>query len=184
MSAPCWACGAAQPGTHREGCKFRPDPRDAEIAALRAMKVEFDAACRAAAKDSPPQTAGAERLCDVIAALKRQLADALAVADYEEVLADHRRLAREIDVALHGEDGAAKQASLCDLVPLARRLREERDTLAARDLAAEQGEPVAWRWYEEKFGEYRYNEHGPNPHRMCEPLYAALEQALDEAADA
>jgi len=42
--------------------------------------------------------------------LKRQ------VADYEEVLADHRRLVREIDVALNGEDGAAKQASLCDIL--------------------------------------------------------------------
>lgn len=36
--------------------------------------------------------------------------------DYEEVLADHRRLVRELDVLLNGEEGAAKQASLCDLV--------------------------------------------------------------------
>lgn len=36
--------------------------------------------------------------------------------DYEEVLADHRRLVRQIDVILNGEEGAAKQASLCDLV--------------------------------------------------------------------
>lgn len=35
-------------------------------------------------------------------------------ADYEEVLADHRRLVREIDVMING-DGAAEQASLCDL---------------------------------------------------------------------
>ncbi|MBG7009594.1 hypothetical protein I5G20_30120, partial [Pseudomonas aeruginosa] len=34
--------------------------------------------------------------------------------DYEEVLADHRRLVRELDVLLNGEEGAAKQASLCD----------------------------------------------------------------------
>ncbi|MPS30540.1 MAG: hypothetical protein E2576_14510 [Alcaligenaceae bacterium] len=38
------------------------------------------------------------------------------IADYEEVLADHRRLVRQLDVALNGEDGAAKQASLCDIV--------------------------------------------------------------------
>lgn len=37
-------------------------------------------------------------------------------AKYEEVLADHRRLVRELDVALNGEEGAAKQASLCDIV--------------------------------------------------------------------
>ncbi|HBO2839603.1 TPA: hypothetical protein ACP31N_002659 [Pseudomonas aeruginosa] len=36
--------------------------------------------------------------------------------DYEEVLANHRRLVREMDVLLNGEEGAAKQASLCDLV--------------------------------------------------------------------
>lgn len=43
--------------------------------------------------------------------------------DYEQVLADHRRLVRELDVALSGEAGAAKQASLCDLITQARQLR-------------------------------------------------------------
>jgi hypothetical protein len=38
------------------------------------------------------------------------------VSTYEEVLADHRRLVRELDVALNGQEGAAKQASLCDIV--------------------------------------------------------------------
>ncbi len=40
----------------------------------------------------------------------------MTAADYEEVLADHRRLVRELDVLLNGEAGAAKQASLCDIV--------------------------------------------------------------------
>lgn len=40
----------------------------------------------------------------------------LTIADYEQTLADHRQLVREIDVILNGEDGAAKQASLCDLM--------------------------------------------------------------------
>jgi hypothetical protein len=39
----------------------------------------------------------------------------LTPADYEEVLAGHRRLVRELDVLLNG-DGAAKQASLCDVI--------------------------------------------------------------------
>lgn len=56
-------------------------------------------------------------------------ASGLTIADYEEVLADKRRLTRELDVALHGEHGAAKQASLCDLVGPAKRLREQRDDL-------------------------------------------------------
>lgn len=37
-------------------------------------------------------------------------------ADHEEVHADHRRLVRELDILLNGEAGAAKQASLCDIV--------------------------------------------------------------------
>ncbi len=44
------------------------------------------------------------------------MSETLTAADYEAVLADHRRLVRELDVALNGEHGAAKQASLCDLI--------------------------------------------------------------------
>jgi len=39
----------------------------------------------------------------------------LPIEDYEDVLKDHRRLVREIDVIMNG-DGAAKQANLCDLI--------------------------------------------------------------------
>ncbi len=42
--------------------------------------------------------------------------------DYEEVLADHRRLVRELDVALNGNE-AAEQASLCDVVAQIKRYR-------------------------------------------------------------
>ncbi|AEZ50825.1 hypothetical protein DC1_0003 [Burkholderia phage DC1] len=51
---------------------------------------------------------------------------AAAPADYEEVLADHRRLVRELDVLLNGEEGAAKQASLCDIVAQVRRQKDDR----------------------------------------------------------
>jgi hypothetical protein len=53
--------------------------------------------------------------------------DALAaqVRDLEEVLVDKRRLTRDLDVALHGEDGAAQQASLCDLIEPAKELRAQ-----------------------------------------------------------
>lgn len=37
------------------------------------------------------------------------------------VIADHDRLVRELDVFLNGKDGAAKQASLCDLVAQAKK---------------------------------------------------------------
>lgn len=49
----------------------------------------------------------------------------LTNANYEEVLSDLRRLVRELDVAMHGEDGAAKQASICDLISPAREMRKE-----------------------------------------------------------
>lgn len=39
----------------------------------------------------------------------------LAISDYEETLADQKRLVREIDVIMNGE-AAAPQAGLCDLV--------------------------------------------------------------------
>jgi uncharacterized protein YfkK (UPF0435 family) len=37
---------------------------------------------------------------------------------YEEVNEDKKRLVRELDVALNGENDAAKQASLCDIVAI------------------------------------------------------------------
>jgi hypothetical protein len=40
------------------------------------------------------------------------------LSDYEEVLAGHRLLVRVLDVLMHGEEGAAQQASLCDLVAM------------------------------------------------------------------
>lgn len=45
------------------------------------------------------------------------MSEALTIDDYEAAFADHRRLVRDIDVIMNGEAGAAKQASLCDLVP-------------------------------------------------------------------
>ena len=44
--------------------------------------------------------------------------------DYKAAYEDTKRLARLIDVAMHGEEGAAEQASLCDLVDPARQMRE------------------------------------------------------------
>lgn len=46
-----------------------------------------------------------------------------ALLAHEEAAADTRRLTRELDVAMHGEAGAAEQASLCDLITAAKALR-------------------------------------------------------------
>lgn len=61
---------------------------------------------------------------------RRQLLRRLDATD--EVLADHRRLVRELDVLLNGEDGAAQQASLCDIVGQLRYMKA-RATLVGPD---------------------------------------------------
>jgi hypothetical protein len=48
-----------------------------------------------------------------------------AIEALKGVLDDKHRLARELDIAMHGEQGVAAQASLCDLIEPARRLREK-----------------------------------------------------------
>jgi len=78
-----------------------------------------------------------------IPAVLEELADEVErlmnlVTGYEEAQASSRKLTREIDVALHGEDGAAKQASLCDLVHPAAALRAE-----AANSAAQRDEAIA-----------------------------------------
>ena len=52
-----------------------------------------------------------------------ELQDQLASAN--EALAEKRKLARQLDLALHGPEGAAQQASLCDLVDPAQNLRDQ-----------------------------------------------------------
>jgi hypothetical protein len=58
-----------------------------------------------------------------------EAARAESAKEIEAIGADTRRLTRLLDVALHGESGAAEQASLCDLIEPARRLREEIERL-------------------------------------------------------
>lgn len=40
----------------------------------------------------------------------------LTIEDYKASFEDHKRLVKELDIALNGEYGAAEQASLCDIV--------------------------------------------------------------------
>lgn len=49
-------------------------------------------------------------------------------AALDDVLADHKRLVRELDVLLNGEAGAADQASLCDIVAQVRMARKKPGT--------------------------------------------------------
>lgn len=56
----------------------------------------------------------------------------LTISDYEEVLADKRRLVRELDIIMNGEN-AAKQASLVDIIGQARKWKQDIDQLTAKD---------------------------------------------------
>lgn len=53
-------------------------------------------------------------------------------AALDDVLADHKRLVRELDVLLNGEAGAAEQASLCDIVAQVRVERSKPNDTALR----------------------------------------------------
>lgn len=79
---------------------------------------------------------------------------AASSADYEAVMADQRRLVRELDVLLNGEDGAAPQASLCDIVAQVQRegLRSKWHERHHSQPAAS-AEVDAWR---ERFPAYEY----------------------------
>jgi hypothetical protein len=73
---------------------------------------------------------GADVRYDMLLAASRALRygppleNGLSAADYEEVLTDHRRLVRELDVLLNGTN-AAPQASLCDIVSQVAKLHRE-----------------------------------------------------------
>jgi hypothetical protein len=54
--------------------------------------------------------AGAMYAASQIEELKKEL------EGYEEATKDKNRLVRELDIIINGEEGAAKQASLCDIV--------------------------------------------------------------------
>lgn len=82
----------------------------------------------------------------------------LSATDYEQVLGDHRRLVRELDVALNGA-GAAKQASLCDIVG---QVTDRRWKLVRADEpgAVPVAEVAAWH---DTLADYFCGEHTGNP---------------------
>lgn len=73
-----------------------------------------------------------------IAYADRRVAE--AVAAYGEAMADHRKLVRQLDVALNGEAGAAKQASLCDIVGQVEDIRRHYERTSALSPAREGGQ--------------------------------------------
>jgi hypothetical protein len=97
--------------TEEKRCLSRWD-RFTDSAFLREIAEDYD------------YVSGARETYDRLMEIASALSETVTTADYEEVLADHRRLVREIDVILNGEEGAARQASLCDLIPQIKELVE------------------------------------------------------------
>lgn len=91
-----------------------------------------------------PNWRSTKKPCRLVAARPNRLLEAAAeierlrdlVEAYELAVADKRRLTRELDIAMHGENGAAKQASLCDLIEPARMLRNSARQDALEEAAA------------------------------------------------
>jgi hypothetical protein len=95
---------SAQPGAFSVGASEHPSPLVDAAEKFLAQHVEQTASLTLKIDTS-----------DVQAAL-----DKFRV-EFDEYQAQHKRLVRELDVALNGEAGAAKQASLCDLVAQVKR---------------------------------------------------------------
>lgn len=89
------------------------DPVREALTQIAAMEVAGDATSEAKAWAKAWQRDRMQHIANKALASGN---NAPTAAYYEHVLADHRRLVRELDVALNGEAGAAKQASLCDIV--------------------------------------------------------------------
>lgn len=102
QNPPTVEAGICQCGHDYFAHGFNPDTRQRETCAACVHRIDGDNTC----KQFTPE----------LAAQKPPAAEPMTIYDYEEVLADHRRLVRELDVLINGEAGAAKQASLCDIV--------------------------------------------------------------------
>lgn len=89
--------------------RFAPRPAKERFANVRRL-VACVNACRGLPTDELEQKG-------LVAAVGTQLLDLEKQRDeLLDVQKDHHRLVRELDVLLNGVDGAAPQASLCDLV--------------------------------------------------------------------
>ena len=95
-------------------------------------------------------------------------ADLQAYIDYA---ADKRRLTRELDVAMHGVEGAAQQASLCDLVGPARDLRTRLEQFSKRATEAR------------RFANFVLNNTEHNTEVFSKPVWQHIRELATAVAD-
>ena len=133
-----------------QGWEYDPDKKLREI--REAMKGEMPSALSAAPEvireiwaalryghGNEKSRKKAQGILEAYAAtLREKLATSQKdIAYLNECMEDKRRLTRKLDVALFGEEGAAKQASLCDLIGPAKDMRIELAELRSKLSTAE-----------------------------------------------
>lgn len=106
-------------------------------------------------------------LCELGIGLKQMR---VKLAAHEEVHTDQRRLVRELDVLLNGKEGAAPQASLCDIVSqlvTVKRTAAAPLLLELNAIKADRDELRARLWKREKQIIHLFDaiEHGDEKHR-------------------
>lgn len=125
----------------------------------------------------PRSTSYAEHREQAARGIRAVLAQHPSQSDYEAVLADHKRLVRELDVLLNGEDGAAQQAFLADLVAQVRR-QGIRAALPSQSAGEPEGVTCL------RCGFVTYIQEGESPghttHRMQMERYRKAGLALEE----
>jgi len=108
---PCVGCGVTNPDERCIGCFHAFEPSDEKNMLSGQLSPECDLIYRIV-----EQWGNAIEMPKMEGWLKEYAAkEKLTIDDYESVLADHRRLIRELDIIING-DNAAKQASLVDMV--------------------------------------------------------------------
>src|SRR6185437_12304013 len=112
--ARCKNCGRV------DNC-HKPDgtciPREASASVgqgARELDAILNAALEVSAVDLAERLTISEECRNILARELSRIRSELA--EYKEALDDKRTLARELDVAWNGEDGAAKTPALCDIV--------------------------------------------------------------------
>jgi hypothetical protein len=99
------------------GAQQREAGRNAWHATGTAVIEQWRARAEAAEKERDAERDRLDKSLALSSQIMKERDDLRAqLADYEECAASHSALVRQIDVMMNGEDGAAKQASLCDLI--------------------------------------------------------------------
>lgn len=144
FSSPvCTMCGEHKPAIELFGtcksCRDRLSQLESSLAELQRVVQVKDEALKAVSYECRSPHQWATKVDEALELTPTNLPKLIpeeeylrVKEDYAEVKQDHDRLVREIDVILYGEAGAAKQASLCDLIKPIERLKTHAEAMVQR----------------------------------------------------